>query len=189
MADLLDTDNINTPAAAPDQPTVSRAELQQMISAAVRASRDADSSSEADEDKVSETAASSAATATLSELLDQQQGEKSDLVSEAMAHTVKTRLEKKKDRYKPVPGNMVPFLKETSKNPEMFHGIPKWAEANDPRYANFYCDVHVNIYPACIIMLCANICCTTCVGNVKILLNAFTFGLLIAVYVIFSRLL
>ena len=66
MADLLDTDNINTPAAAPDQLTVSRAELQQMISAAVRASRDADSSSESDEDKVSETAASSAATATLS---------------------------------------------------------------------------------------------------------------------------
>ena len=146
MADLLDTDNINTPAAAPDQLTVSRAELQQMISAAVRASRDADSSSESDEDKVSETAASSAATATLSELLDEQQVEKSDPVSEAMAHTVRTRLkermptevlEKKRDRYKSVPENMVPFLKETSINPEIFHGIPQWAKANDRRYAKF----------------------------------------------------
>ena len=100
-------------------------------------STDADSSSESDEYKVSETAASSAATATLCELLDQQQVEKSDLVSEAMAHTVKTRLEKKKDRYKPVPENMVPFLKETSINREIFHGIPQWAKANDRRYAKF----------------------------------------------------
>ena len=36
---------------------------------------------------MSETAASSAATATLSELLDEQRVEKSDPVSEAMAHT------------------------------------------------------------------------------------------------------
>ena len=71
---------------------------------------------------------------------------KSDPVSEAMAHTVKTRLkermptevlEKKKDRYKSVPENMVPFLKETSINPEIFHGIPQWAKANDRKYEKF----------------------------------------------------
>ena len=154
MADLLDRDNINTPAAAPDQLTVSRAELQQMISAAVRASRDADSSSESDEDKVSETTASFAATVTLSELLDKQQVEKSDPVSEAMAHTVKTRpkermptevLEKKKDRYKSVPENMVPFLKETLINPEIFHGIPRKRKPMIKGMQNFYCDIHVNI--------------------------------------------
>lgn len=154
MADqLLDVDSgANGPDSAPpaddaERPiTINRSELEKIIAAAVRSSRqefESDSGSEdGAEDQNPTNTATVAPVTSATELLDEQQVQKCDPVSEAMAHTIRTRLkermpsevlDKKKDRYKSVPENMVAFVKETSINQELYHGLPQWAKANDKR--------------------------------------------------------
>ena len=79
--------------------TINRSELEQMIAVAVRGSqREFDSDSGSDgEDKTPTNAGAAVASVTSAsaELLDEQQVQKCDPVSEAMAHTIRTRLKER----------------------------------------------------------------------------------------------
>ena len=143
MAELLEanttgatdvTDAVEQPR---DNITISKTELQEMISAADRASRDDDpDSSEAESGDL----ASGAASTLL--LLDEQKIETLEPVSESMAHTVRTRLkqnvrveilDRKRKLYKSLPANMQ-WAKETAVNPEIYGGRPMYVKNNDRRY-------------------------------------------------------
>ena len=136
MAELLDA--IADVAEAGEQPkdsvTLSKAELQNMIAEAIRASRaDAHDSEIESDDDASESAPKF--------LLDEQKIETLEPVSESMAHTVRTRLkqnmpveilDRKRTAYKSLPANMS-WAKETAINPEIYGGLPTYVKSNDRR--------------------------------------------------------
>lgn len=122
------------PAPQPENITLSRDELQKMISEAVKGAIDAQKTEQASDQEEEDEASGS--------MLDESILQTGADVSQALANTITRRmtehmsqelLQKKRQCYQVVPGNLADTLKGTRVNPELWGAIQIGAKKKDKR--------------------------------------------------------